>query len=346
MKNIRLLKIAVLGVAMIALAGLALVPTQASADDVITWRLQTHNPRASWTYDNDTVALVKKIEERTNGRFRLEVYEAGALFSATEIFGAVRRGIIPMGTVTPGYILDKSELSSIAFGLPGSFHNVWETAHFFFNIGFEEAFREDLLSKHGVYWWTSVFFPTEIVVKNPIESLDDFKATKVRSSGSLQKYLTNAGASAPMIAGEEIYQALSTGVVDGAHWGAVTGAASLNLYEVAKYHVKPSISIAANGFLINKKAMDKLPPDIRSIFVQTLNEHVWRTTAHNEIGETAMLRKVQKEQGVQVIHLPQQVRTALNEAALKTWDEEAKKGEKAAQQIDKMKGLLKELGHL
>lgn len=346
MSTLHSLKSTVLGVSLAVVTGLALLPDTAAADDVITWRLQTHNPRASWTYEHDTVALAEKVKERTNGRLQIQVYEAGTLFSATEIFAAVQRGIIPMGTVTPGYILNRSELAAIAFGLPGSFENVWEAAHFFFNTGFEQAFREDLLTKHGVYWATSVFFPTEVVLKKPVESMDQFRSTKIRSSGSLQKFLTDAGASAPMIAGEEIYQALSSGVVDGAHWGAVTGAASLNLYEVAKYHVKPSISVAANGFIINKKAMDSLPPDIRAILVQTLNEHVWQTTAHNEIGETALLRQMQEKQGVQVVEFPPEVRSALRKAALKSWEEEAKKGSKAAQQIEKMKELLTELGHI
>lgn len=346
MSSLHLLRSAVIGITMIAVTGFGLSPNVATADDVITWRLQTHNPRASWTYLNDTVALTEKIKERTDGRLQIEVYEAGALFSANETFTAVQRGIIPMGTVTPGYILNRSELASIAFGLPGSFENVWEAAYFFFNAGFEQAFREDLLSNHGVYWATSVFFPTEMVLTEPVESVEQFRATRIRSSGSLQRFLTNAGASAPTIAGEEIYQALSTGVVDGAHWGAVTGAASLNLYEVARYHVKPAISVAANGFIINERAMERLPSDIRATLVQTLNEHVWQTTAHNEIDEKVMLRQVQEEYGVQVIELPEAVRDRMRDAALRSWAEEAENGELAAEQIEKMKALLAELGHI
>jgi TRAP-type C4-dicarboxylate transport system substrate-binding protein len=315
-------------------------------DDVIVWRLQTHNPQSSWTYKHDTVAFAERLHERTGGRLKLEVHPAGSLFPTKEIFNAVQRGIIPIGTVTPGYITNRSELAGIAFGLPNSFHNVWEAAHFFFNKGFEQAFRDDLLEKHGIYWATSVFFPTEMVVKKPIESVEDLKSSKIRSSGILQKFLTESGASAAMIPGEEIYQALATGVVDGAHWGAVTGAASLNLYEVAKYHVRPPISIASNGIMINKKAMDKLPPDIREILISTLNEHVWTTTAHNEIDESIMLRNVQAQHGVKLIHLPESVRTAMNKAALKSWSQEAERGDMAARQIETMKALLSELGYL
>lgn len=335
------------GVITLMLTTLTFAATPAYADDdVIVWRLQTHNPQSSWTYKYDTVAFAERVAERTGGRLKLEVHPAGSLFPTEEIFTAVQRGILPIGTVTPGYITNRSELAGIAFGLPSTFHNVWEAAHFFFNDGFEDAFRKDLLEKHGIYWATSVFFPTELVVKKPINSVEDLKGSKIRSSGILQKFLTDAGASAAMVPGEEIYQALATGVVDGAHWGAVTGAASLNLYEVAKYHVKPPISIASNGILINKKAMDKLPADIREILISTLNEHVWLSTARNEIDETIMLRKVQAEQGVKLIHLPESVTTVMNQAATKTWAQEAKKGDKAAQQIKTMKDLLADLGHL
>lgn len=251
-----------------------------------------------------------------------------------------------MGTVTPGYITNRSELAGIAFGLPSTFHDVWEAAHFFFNIGFEAAFREDLLDKHGVYWATTVFFPTELVVKKPINSLEDFRGLKIRSSGTLQQFLTETGASTSMIPGEEIYQALATGVVDGAHWGAVAGATGLNLYEVAKYHAKPPISIAANGVLINQKAVQNLPADVRKGLMQALREHVWSVTALNAVEEKILLRQAQEEQGVELISLPKDVLVAMNKAARKTWQQEASKGEKATEQVDKMKKLLTELGYL
>lgn len=45
---------------------------------------------------------------------------------------------------------------------------------------------------------------------------------------------------------------------------------SLSLDEVAKHHVKPPLNIAGtDAFIINQKALDKLPEDVRKILIET-----------------------------------------------------------------------------
>ncbi len=325
---------------------MVLTPLTVVADDVITWRFQTHHPRASVSYADSVEFFKERIEERTDGRLRIEIYEAGGLVSTMEIFPAVQRGIVEMGSISAGYILDRSELSGIAFGLPNAFRDVWEAAYFWHNLDFESVYREDLLENYGVYWATSLFYPTEMVVKEPIESLSDFRGLNLRSIGTLQQFLTRTGAAASSIPGEELYQALATGVVDGAHWGAVTGAESMGLYELAKFHVRPPLNISSNGFIVNERAMDELPEDLREILVQTLAEQSWFTTARNEFREKVVLSEVMEEEGVEVIELPEDVVEAMTDAAASIWEQEAAKGDKAAEAIKRVEAYLEELGYL
>src|SRR5699024_11256866 len=114
----------------------------------------------------------------------------------------------------------------IASGLPFAFHHVWEASYFFRSLGFEEAVRKEA-AKFNVYYSTDKLYPTEMVVKKPIRNWDDFTGLKIRSSGALQQFLSEAGATGTYIPGSELYQALASGVVDGAHWGAAQGAASM-----------------------------------------------------------------------------------------------------------------------
>lgn len=107
----------------------------------------------------------------------------------------------------------------------------------------------------------------------------------IRSSGTLQTVLTDARASASMIPGEELYQAFAT------------GAAGLGPYEVTNDHIRPSISISSNASVINLEAMERLPADIQRVLVQTLNEHLWRVTAHVEIAKSIALRRPTKRKG-------------------------------------------------
>ncbi|MCC5858645.1 MAG: TRAP transporter substrate-binding protein DctP [Ectothiorhodospiraceae bacterium] len=346
MKPIRKL-LSCVSVAAVAVAMVfALIPLGASASDVTRWRVQTHWPQASSSYNDSLVFLKERLEERTDGRLILELYEAGSLVPTSDIFDATRRGVVQMGTISPAYVLDRSELAGIAFGLPNAFRDVWEAIYFWQILGFEDMLREDF-ARYGVYWSTDKVYATEMVVKEPIESLRDFEALNIRSSGTLQRFLTDAGAAASMIPGEELYQALSTGVVDGAHWGAAQGAYSMSLYEIAKYHVRPPLNLGGiDVFIINQDAMDNLPDDVREILVQTLKEQFYYRSIEYQYKEEITLARAQQELGVEVTMLPDDVLAAMNEAAAKIWDNERNKGELAAEAMDRLEGFLRELGYI
>lgn len=317
----------------------------AQGEETVKWRVQSHWPRSSSSFEGSLVKVKNGIEQCTNGRLVLELYPAGALFKGNQIFGAVARGTIEMGTTSPSYLRNETPLAGIAAGLPFAFQNVWEAIYFYKNMGFGEMLREGL-AEHGVYHWIDKLYPTEMVVKQPIESWEDFTSLKIRSSGILQEFLTDAGASASYIPGGELYVALSSGVVDGAHWGAAQGAKSMNLYEVAKYHVKPSLGIGADSWVVNQEAMDALPPELRQCVVKTLDEHFWQRTNEYIYLEQVALADAIQNLGVEVNHLPPEVVDKLTAVAVKAWEEEAAQGPKAAKAIDMLKEFLASLGRL
>lgn len=334
--------IAVSGLAASALSGQAL----AQDKEVFKWKVQSHWPSASSSYEDSLMLLKKRLEERTNGRLILQPFEAGALFPAKETFNAVSRGVIPMGTISPAYVRDKISVAGIASGLPFAFRNVWEAAYFHKHMGFEQMIREEA-AEYGVYYSTDKVYPTELVVKDPIESWEDFQEMKLRSSGTLQKFLTEAGAAASYLPGGELYPALSSGVVDGAHWGAAQGAMSMSLYEIAKYHVKPPLNIAGtDAFIINQEAMNELPADIRETLIQTLDEQFWYRTNEYLYKERVTLAKAMKTMDVKINHLPQEVQNKLAETAQQMWAEEAKRSDRAAKAVKMLKDFLGELGYL
>lgn len=324
----------------------AFAATPAAAQDTVTWKVQSHWPGSSSSYEDSLGRLKRVLEERTDGRLKLQLFEAGALFKAKDTFDAVSRGILEMGTISPSYAQDKISLAGIASGLPFAFRNVWEAAYFHQNMGFEAMLREEA-SKYGVYWATDKVYPTEMVVKKPINSWEDFTSLKIRSSGALQKFLTEAGAAASYIPGSELYSALDSGIVDGAHWGASQGALSMGLYEVAKYHVKPALNIAGTDVIIvSQKALDKLPEDMQKIVKDALAEQFWVRTNEYQYKEQLALAKAQAEHGVEVNTLPQDVQQKLAQTAQEMWDEEGKRSEQAAKALEMLKSFLGDLGYL
>ena len=329
------------------LSAALVIPGIAFAQDKsVTWRVQSHWPSSSSSYEDSLVRIKNIIEKRTEGRVKLQLFEAGALFKAPEIFNAVSRGVIQMGTISPAYAQDKMSLAGIASGLPFAFRNVWEVEYFHMNMGFEAMLQEEA-AKHGVYYSTDKAYPTEMVVKKPINSMEDFKKLKIRSSGALQKFLTEAGAAGTYLPGGELYPALSSGVVDGAHWGAAQGAASMKLYEVAKYHVQPPLNIAGtDAFILNQKALEKLSAADQKTVKDALKEQFYFRTVEYLYLEKIALSKAIKEDGVKVNTLPDDVAKQLATVAQKTWDAEAQRSEQAAKVVKMIRAFLTDLGYL
>ncbi len=315
-----------------------------AADTVIKWKMQTHWPASSSSYADSAQVLVKKLKERTNGRLEIELFPADALVPSKELFNAAKRGMIQIVGTSSAYPRDQVPLMDVASGLPMNFQETWECVYFNKWLGFD-AMVQKAFAEHGLYYSADKVYPTELSLKKPIRKFEDFKGMKLRSSGILQVYLTSLGAAASQLPGSEIYAALSSGVVEGAHWGAVQGSDSMGFYEVNKYHLRPALNVAQTDiWLINQKAMDALPADVRDILKATLDEHFWLRTNQYQYLEEVTLAKVRKEKGVELIQLPAADVQKMKAAALVTWDEVAKRSPDCAKAVQMLKDFQASLG--
>jgi len=315
-----------------------------AAQDVIKWRCQVHWPAASVSYKDSLLVVIERLKERTNGRLVIEPYAAGALVPAKEIFNAVKRGMIEIAITSSAYPRDQVPLMNVASGLPFNFQNVWEAVYFHKWMGFEQMMRDEC-AKHGLYYSTDKVYPTELSLKKPVRNFEDFKGLKLRSSGILQVFLTSIGAAASYIPGPEIYPALASGVVEGVHWGAVQGSASMGFYELNKYHLRPALNIAATDiWLVNKKALSQIPEDIQKTLLATLDEHFFLRTNQYIYLEDKTLAQAQKEKGVKLLTLPPEESAKMQEAAWQIWDEVAQKDPESAKAVQMLKDFNKSLG--
>lgn len=339
-------KLSIVAASLVVATTATVTSTAALSADSVTWRVQSHWPGSSSSYEDSLVRLKNNIEERSEGRLKLQLFEAGSLFGAQETFNAVSRGIIDMGTISPSYAQNRISLAGIASGLPFAFRNVWEATYFHKVMGFEDMLREEAAA-HKVYWVTDKIYPTEMVIKRPVKSLDDFRGLKIRSSGTLQSFLTKAGAAASYIPGGELYSALDGGIVDGAHWGGSQGANSMALYEVAKYHVKPALNIASTDVnIVSQRSLDKLPEDLQIIVKEVLEEQFWFRTNEYLYQERVALAKAIAEQGVEVNELPEPVMDHLMKVAVEQWETEGQRSDNSKKALTMLKEFLGDLGYL
>ena len=333
-----------------ALGGLAVgagftVVGQAKAQASVTWKIQSHWPKASASYGDSLQIIADELKEITGGRFVWELYGAGEFAKGAEIFNIVRRGVVEGGTISPGYILGEAPTAGLALGVPGTFREPWEFSHYLKNMGAEALFNEDLAA-HGVIARAEKVYPTELVVSKEIASADDFAAMKLRSSGSYLKYLEAAGAAPQYVAGPELYQSLASGVVDGAHWGAAQGAKSMSLWEVAKFHMKPTMGLAMDTMIFSQAAVDALPEDLRDTLMNHLEVRFWKRCAGYQYKEMTALAAGRAEQNVVVKQFPDAVLKKFAEASGAILDSERAKGGNAEKGADMLTDFLKVLGYV
>ncbi|MES1947891.1 C4-dicarboxylate-binding periplasmic protein [Salinisphaera sp. C84B14] len=273
---------------------------------------------------------------------KLELHPADSLMGATEIFPAVSRGIIPMGYTSTGYIMDYVPTAGLAFTVPGVFRSTDEAVHFWMEDGFEELLKEEA-AEHNVMYFTEKLYPTSLILKKPVDSLAEFSQLKIRSAGLLQTFLSEVGPATTYIPGPEIYQALSTGVVDGAHWGAMQEANSLSLYETAKYQMTPPLGIGnPEAWIINKDAFEALPDDVQKILVDTIEERFYSRTKEYAQQEEAIKAKLQETENVQVVELPQDVQDKMKQASATLRSQEAKRSENTAEAVRLLERFIEE----
>ncbi|MGD9124602.1 MAG: TRAP transporter substrate-binding protein DctP [Desulfarculaceae bacterium] len=315
-------------------------------DKVYKWKCQGHWPMASTSFAGSGKAVVELVKKRSKGRLDIELFAAGSLVPPKEIFNAVKRGMVPIGVTSSAYPRSQVPLFNVTSGLPLNFKHTWEAGYFHQIMGFEQM-MVDACAKHGIFCSSDRIYSTELALKKPVSKFADFKGLKLRSSGITQVYLSSIGAAASYIPGSEIYAALASGVVEGAHWGAVQGNNSLKFYDVCKYHLLTPFNYAAGDvWLVNQKALAKLPADLQKILLSTLKEHFWRRTNEYLYKEATALADVQKKHGVKVTEIPAGDYNKMLKEAVKVWDDVAKKNPDCAKAVQMLKDFNKSLGRL
>jgi TRAP-type mannitol/chloroaromatic compound transport system substrate-binding protein len=317
----------------------------AHAQEKVSWKVQSHWPKASGSFNDSLVVLQKELEERTGGRFKMELYGAGEIAKDREILNVVRKGVVQMGTISPAYILGEAQAMGLYYGVPGTLRETWELMHLTKNLGIEKMVNDELRPK-GVILMGEKAYPTEIVLKKKISSAADLGTLKVRSAGTMLDYLSAAGTSPQQVAGPEIYQAISTGVVDGAHWGAAIGALSMKFWEVAPYHMKPALGITNDCWIISTAALDKLPADLRLEFLALIEERYFRRSVEYLHKEAIALNTGKTKMNVEVVRFPDDVLKKFADASKGILQKEIAKGPVASKGGEALTTLMTDLGYV
>lgn len=229
---------------------------------------QTWTMTSTWPSSLELIEMDKKWVELANklvgDELKIDFFEGGSLVPSGEVFSAVESGTIQASGDWPGYWAGRDPAFS-PLGTHTSLFNAVDYVNWIQQWGGKDVFN-DVYGKFGM-----VYLPYGVTnnesgfrTTSPIRNLDDLKGKRLRLSGLEQgKVLERLGGNQISMAGQELYQALERGVIDGAEFSTPNVDVSAGLHQVTKYWSTPGWhqSSSTFGVMINKAAWDKLKPE-------------------------------------------------------------------------------------
>jgi len=314
-----------------------------AAAKTLNLKLQSHLPPGDTHRSLDR--FVNTVKEMSKGEIVIKLFPGSSIVPMKELLETVGSGAIEIGYVAEGYWNKLIPVSEVA-GLPFAFRNLWEAYDFMYNQGLAEVLNKEY-AKFNVYHLPYESYPVGLMTKKPINTVEDFKGMKIRAYGVMAEWLTELGTSTTYIPGGELYTALATGVVDGAHWGDAGPMYVMKFHEVLKNYMLPEpIQGAWNNLMINMDVWKKMTPKQQEIIKAAAMGEGYRATTNTRILAEDSLNKMVADWKVKVNTLSPAEVDKMTEAAEKVWEKVAKKDPLNAEMINKMKAFLKKLGYI
>lgn len=245
----------------------ALSPSPARAEEPI--RLRYANFPAASTFP--CVQMEKwadEVEARTGGKVAIETFPGGTLLDARSILRGVARGQADIGCVSMSYHPGSFPFFDV-FGLPLGFSNARDAGEAAFAMYLKHQPRE--LAPYKVLLMFACA-PSQIMSTQPVSTLDDLKGLPLRASGSLSDVIETLGGQASSMPMSETPEALQKGMVKGvfSSWDTLK---DLNYAESCRYGLEIDSSVYPFVVVMNKKAWERLPDDVKAVFDGYAMEH-------------------------------------------------------------------------
>jgi len=247
------------------------------------------------------VYMSQRLEEKSQGRYRLEIYPSGQLGTERECIELLQIGSLGMTKVSSS-VLEGFVPAFNVFSLPYLFRN---DAHRFAvlegEIGRRLLLEGERFGVRGLCFFDagSRSFYTKA---KPIIKPDDLRGLKIRTqeSPTSLRMIKALGGSATPIAWGELYTALQQGIVDGAENNPPTFHLSHH-YEVCQYYCLDEHTSVPDVLLISREVWKRLPREAQEWVQAAANEAAeYQKKLWQEATQTA-LAEVQKA-GVKVLY--------------------------------------------
>ena len=213
---------------------------------------------------------VKRVNEMSGGRLRIDYLLAGAVVKPFEVMDAVSKGVLDGGHTVPVYWYGKSKVASLFGSGPINGCDAQQTLAWIYNGGGLQLYRE-LLEKLGLnaVGFFAMPMPTQPLgwFKKPVKQASQMKGLKYRTVGLAADLMQQMGARVTQLPGGEIIPAMEKGVIEAFEYNNPTSDSRFGAQDVAKNYMMGSYHQAMEFFeiIFNKKKWESIPKDLQAI---------------------------------------------------------------------------------
>ncbi|CAN5883314.1 TRAP transporter substrate-binding protein [soil metagenome] len=234
----------------------------------VQWRLASSFPRGLDTLYGSSERMANKLEQLTEGRFRIRPYAANELVPAMQVMDAAQQGTVQVGHSASYYYTGKNEALAFDTGVPFGLTSRQQTA-WLYEGGGQDLVRE-LFADFGI-----ISFPAGNTgaqmggwFKREINSVPDLRGLKMRIPGMGGAVMDRLGVTVQVLGGGEIYQALERGAIDATEWVGPYDDEKLGLQRAARFYYYPGWwePGPSMSFMVNRQAWDRLPSAYQQAF--------------------------------------------------------------------------------
>jgi TRAP-type mannitol/chloroaromatic compound transport system substrate-binding protein len=262
------------------------------------------------------------ITAMTDGQLTVDLKAAGELVGAFEVFDAVTAGQADMYHGVDYYFVGQHPayqfFASLPFGMTPQELNNWyyhDGGHELHNeLGQIFGLKSFLAGNTGPQ--SGGWFRQEI------NGPEDFQGLKFRMPGQGGEVLGKLGASVQNLPGGEVYQALSSGAIDGTEWIGPWADEKAGFQEITKFYYTagfhepgPGLSLA-----VNLGVFEELSPAHQKVIEQvSAASNLWTLSLFMQNNASA-LRRLQQG-GVKLLEFPESVWDAFGAASQEVYQQ-------------------------
>ncbi|AGI74900.1 TRAP transporter DctP subunit (plasmid) [Octadecabacter arcticus 238] len=325
----------------------AALPLSSAIAQEYNWNFQAFMPAGSDAY-TAFVDFTDRVEAMSDGRIKITPLPEDSVVSGREQLDAVASGILNGQFGSIGYNAGQDPAFGVLGNFVGGYDSPWQAQAFFDEGGGLELARE-LYSDYNVHFVAPVFWQGESIPSTiPITSVADFAGVKIRApEGTVGRVFAEMGASVVGLPGSELFQALSTGLIEATDYLTLGQNAQVGLHESAKYAIYPGIhSNPTLEISVNADDWAELPDDLKAIVVgatRVLSVDVMQRTY---LTDQAAAARLPTEEGVTLIDWSAEERRKLREISAGVMGEYATESDMAQRIYDSQVVFMRSIGLL